>query len=553
MTKIIIVLKELKVDMKKFFLLHGLCLIPSAIVMIADILFPSTINLIIDKGIVRGDTNNIIIYSIAMLLLGVLIIVFGYVENMAYAKFQSTFFAQLKQELSLKLIQGQHANGRKIKGGELYTNLLTDLNNISTLVTTLIPGVLINILTFFGVSGFILYYFRKIGILILFLALIITWGNNYFGKKVGESSYKYRNAIGKETSFLQEILGRLEILDMMGYSAFLVKKYKSLNENTKVYEIKQSRIENLSAAYRLATNTILLMLVIVIGAYFSTNGIMEVGVLFSLTIYVQRLSAPISGLIQGYLEIKRVVPYAEQLRNIIITNNEKTRNIEDIKENLHSIEVVNMRYAYEDGKQIFRKFNFQIRQGEIIGLVGENGCGKSTLVKILMRQCNGYKGEILINGEKNLKYIDKNYFINQIGYLDQENILLNGTLREIINPNNYEISDEKILELIESIGLKKSILENGLDFEIAENGSNLSGGEAQKIGLIHIIIENKNWFFLDEPTSAMDEESEKIVCEFLKKYVKGKTGIIITHRKRILDICTKVLNLGEIGGINHRD
>lgn len=204
----------------------------------------------------------------------------------------------------------------------------------------------------------------------------------------------------------------------------MVKKYKSLNENTKVYEIKQSRIENLSAAYRLATNTILLMLVIVIGAYFSTNGIMEVGVLFSLTIYVQRLSAPISGLIQGYLEIKRVVPYAEQLRNIIITNNEKTRNIEDIKENLHSIEVVKMRYAYGDGKQIFRKFNFQIRQGEIIGLVGENGCGKSTLVKILMKQCNGYEGEILINGEKNLKYIDKNYFINQIGYLDQENILL---------------------------------------------------------------------------------------------------------------------------------
>ncbi len=197
----------------------------------------------------------------------------------------------------------------------------------------------------------------------------------------------------KETSFLQEILGRLEILDMMGYSAFLVKKYKSLNENTKVYEIKQSRIENLSAAYRLATNTILLMLVIVIGAYFSTNGIMEVGVLFSLTIYVQRLSAPISGLIQGYLEIKRVVPYAEQLRNIIITNNEKTRNIEDIKENLHSIEVVNMRYAYEDGKQIFRKFNFQIRQGEIIGLVGENGCGKSTLVKILMRNVMDIKGK----------------------------------------------------------------------------------------------------------------------------------------------------------------
>ena len=74
--------------------------------------------------------------------------------------------------------------------------------------------------------------------------------------------------------------------------------------------------------------------------------------------------------------------------------------------------------------------------------------------------------------------------------------MLNGTLREIINPNNYEISDEKILELIESIGLKKSILENGLDFEIAENGSNLSGGEAQKIGLIHIIIKIKTGFSL---------------------------------------------------------
>ena len=549
MKDILKVFRKLNINLKSFFLTHITCLIPAIIAMASNILFPSTINLIIDQGIAKENKSNILICSIIMATLGIMIIIFSYLENVSYAKFQSTLFTKMKQELFTKLINGEHTYYQKNKGGDLYTNLLTDLNNLTVLATTLIPGILINVLTLVGVGGFIVYYFGILGIIILGIASLATLGNNYFGKKIGESSSSYRQGIGKETSFLQEVLGKLEILDMMGYSDFLISKYSHLNENTKKNEVNQKRVESFSETYRLSINTILLMLVIFIGAIQTLTGKLQVGVLFSLTVYVQRLNGPLNGLIQEYLEIKRVIPYVKEINKIIVSSVNPTIYFPVVNEQLYSIETIDLGYQYGRNKQIFKNLNFKIRQGEIVGIIGKNGIGKTTLLKLFMKQCGEYSGEIIVNENINLKEIDKKCLVRQIGYLDQDNILLNGTLREIVNPNACNVSDATIWKIIKSIGLKSSVLEKGLDFGIAENARNISGGEAQKIGLIHLVLENKNWFFLDEPTSAMDEESEKKVCEYLRKYTKGKTGIIITHRKHILDICTKVIDLGRIGGM----
>lgn len=121
--------------------------------------------------------------------------------------------------------------------------------------------------------------------------------------------------------------------------------------------------------------------------------------------------------------------------------------------------------------------------------------------------------------------------------------IITAKLRDILNPAKRDISDNKIIETLKKFTVDYSIFENDLNYEILEKGGNMSGGEAQKLSLVRMVLENKPWVLLDEPTSAMDVECEKIICSILKEYLKRRTAVIITHRPEILSICDKIIRL----------
>lgn len=161
--------------------------------------------------------------------------------------------------------------------------------------------------------------------------------------------------------------------------------------------------------------------------------------------------------------------------------------------------------------------------------------------------CVPQKGEILINNQYNIQNISVNSIHEQISFFTQNIFLENGTLREVINPLQREIGDFEIIEILKNLNLDFAKFGESLDFTIAENGNNISGGEKQKIALARLIIENKKWIVLDEPTSAMDAISERIVCIYMKKFFNNRTALIITHRTAILEICTKTIDFNKLG------
>jgi len=210
-----------------------------------------------------------------------------------------------------------------------------------------------------------------------------------------------------------------------------------------------------------------------------------------------------------------------------------------------SLKLKNISFRYSKDKKFFLKnLDFEIKKNEMIGIIGESGCGKSSLLKIIMGIFHPDRGKLVLDNnviKKNNLYEFQNLF----GFLSQENILINGTLVENVAFESSQINIKKIKKSLELANCKIFIrkLKNNLNYTITEHGKNFSAGQLQRIGLARMLYFNNDIYILDEPTSALDEKSEIKFIDLIKKFKNNKTIIISTHKKGILRNCDKIYEL----------
>lgn len=210
-----------------------------------------------------------------------------------------------------------------------------------------------------------------------------------------------------------------------------------------------------------------------------------------------------------------------------------------------SLEFKDISFGFKENKKnIFENLNFKISSGEIIGIEGENGIGKSTFLKIVSGLIKPSSGEVIIDGKKIENWRNCTWK-NSISYVEQNVFLFNDTvLKNIILDEETDYNKKKLNQIIEGINLKNFIEKNheGLKRIIAENNSNISGGEKQKIAIARGLYRNSRFILFDESLSNIDENSIQIIKNYLKS-IKNVGIIIISHKKEILSICDKILTL----------
>ena len=163
------------------------------------------------------------------------------------------------------------------------------------------------------------------------------------------------------------------------------------------------------------------------------------------------------------------------------------------------------------------------------------------MTRLLTKLCIPVKGKIFLD-DVNLEDYNTEFLRTQIGYMLQNQFFFKGQLKEIVDP--YSKTDKReLIRLMDFFRIPAELFEDGLDTEINGNLISLSGGEAQKIAMVRLFCENKPVYILDEPTAALDMQSEEEIIELLRKFLKNKTAVIITHRKKILDICDMVVQI----------
>lgn len=206
----------------------------------------------------------------------------------------------------------------------------------------------------------------------------------------------------------------------------------------------------------------------------------------------------------------------------------------------------NVDFAYKTGESVLEDFNLKVNPGETIALVGETGSGKSTIVNLFCRFYEPSEGQILID---NIDYKDmpQNWIHENLGYVLQSPHLFSGTIRENIRYGNLDATDEEIVEAAKLVDAHGFIMETekGYDTEVGEGGGLLSTGQKQLISFARAIVRNPRLFVLDEATSSIDTETEKVIQDAIQKVLKGRTSFVIAHRLSTIRNADRILVIND--------
>ena len=378
------------------------------------------------------------------------------------------------------------------------------------------------------------YHLGILFFLIIFISLIFTKT-----KKIGKIRFNEETNVFKNVNNFFSSIKEVKI-----YGAYdaLIANFKS---NIKKYY--QTFIYG--SVFSVAPKLIIEIFVL-LAFYFSFSNSTEsvetfIPSMAVLVILVMRILPPIHRTIANYSSI---IFYKSSIKEIDLSYSEKvnsTNSLKKKKEKIKKIEVKNIFFSFNNQKKqkVLNNFNFKFQKGNIYGIIGESGCGKTTLLTIISGLIKANKGKIIINN----KIVSGNdiYSSYDLGFLSQnpfilnENILTNITLK--FNHEKKEIL--KIKNNLKKLNLSKFanhkyLLNNNFTF-----GDNLSGGEKQRIALLRTIFRNNSLILLDEPTSALDAKNENLVIKLLKKISKDKIIIISTHKTKLIKYFNKTINL----------
>jgi ATP-binding cassette subfamily B protein len=387
----------------------------------------------------------------------------------------------------------------------------------------------------------------------------------FFLKKKTKALHKdVQEADGALRVFLQE-----NIISLLLIRSFSLEKQALEDAKMHMNEHKKKRMKRImftsltSMGFRLSMNA-MYILGVCYGGYGILNDTISYGTLLAITQLVNQLQTPIVGMTGVIPRIYTTIASAERLMEVNQLGEDTSANEECIQtceiqklydESFEKIELKNVEYTYypassssfelsKDNMPIaLNDFSMQINKGQYVAFVGHSGCGKSTVLKLLMSVYKPDKGEALISVSGKVEPLTKKWR-KLFAFVPQGNFLMSGTIREIVSfANRSKMQDEEAirnaLRIADAEGFVYE-LEDGIDTLLGERGTGLSEGQMQRLAIARAIFSERPILLMDEATSSLDEETEKHVLQNLRS-MTNKTVIIITHRASVLDICDEVI------------
>ena len=471
-----------------------------------------------------------------------------YVSTPVRNNILSSFRMRLYNKI-LKLPLSFFSDKRK---GDLMNRMIGDVNEIHVYIMGSLEGLVkdsFNIIAFlFGM----IFISPKLSLFLLLLLPITALIIGRISKSLKKQSVKASQATGQSLSHIEETLGGIKIIKAFTAEEKMIKKFDEANHNVVQITNKMSLRRDLASPLTEVLSIAVLCIILYAGGrlVFMDHSTLSGGNLMAFIISFAMLINPAKNLSNTFANIQRGLGAVERVEEILsapIIVEEKTDaiNIDNFNQ---SIEFRNVSFAYDD-KTVLKNINLTIQKGKSIALVGSSGAGKSTLVDLIPRFHDVTSGIILIDGK-----IVKDYKIEalrkQMSFVTQEPILFNDTISNNIalgkpNASQTEISNAAKVANADNFVTKK---EKGYETNVGDRGTMLSGGEKQRLTIARAILQNSPILILDEATSSLDTESERLVQDAIDNLMKDRTSIVIAHRLSTIRNADEIIVLqnGEI-------
>jgi subfamily B ATP-binding cassette protein MsbA len=432
--------------------------------------------------------------------------------------------------------------------GTLLSTITDDVSTIQDFASSATLGILVDLMTIIGMLGLMLWLnwdFTLVAVAVMpFVLLFVA----RFKKAVKKATHEVRRRQSDIVAVLQQGLESMRVVEAFGRQELEEARLSDVSRATVEAALKARRIKSLLSPVVSVIVALCAAFVLWRGAGLILAGTMTIGSLTVFLSYLQKFFKPVQDLAKMTNTIAQAMVGVDRIRAILdidmsIPERPDSRDPGPLKGGLAFEHVA---FSYHPDAPVLKDVTFSIAPGQFLGVVGVTGGGKSTIVSLIPRFYDPTAGRILIDGADVRDYKVKG-LRDQIGFVLQDTVLFRGTIRENIAYGRPDATETEIVESAKLANAHEFIdkMPQGYDTPVGERGLTLSGGQRQRLGIARALIRDSPILILDEPTAALDSESEKLVMDGLERLMKGRTVITIAHRLSTIRDAHKIIVLKD--------
>ena len=515
-----------------FFLLSLVFAVISAVLTLyAPILIGDAIDRILEKGNVDFEGIGAILLKLGGIILVTSVAQWlmnlcnNHITYRVVKDVRTQAFAKL-QKLPLQYVDN-HAYG------ETISRIITDVEQFSDGLLMGFTQFFTGVVTILGTLVFMLTIHVKIALVVILITPVSLFVASFIAKRTYTFFKAQSEARAKMTSLVDEMVGNQKVVQAFGYGKRAVDQFDAVNQHLQKVSLQAIFFSSITNPSTRFVNGLVYTGVSIVGAFTAISGGITVGQLSCFLSYANQYTKPFNEISGVVTELQNALACARRVFDFIEEESEEpdAPTAIELKEADGSISLEHVSFSYGPDRSLLQNLNLQVRPGQKIAIVGPTGCGKTTLINLLMRFYEIQKGEIRISGT-GIRNITRDSLRTNFGMVLQETWLKAGTIAENIAYGKEGATREEIVAAAKAAHADGFIrrMEHGYDTQIQEEGGNLSQGQKQLLCIARVMLRLPDMLILDEATSSIDTRTEMKIQEAFQHMMEGRTSFIVAHR-----------------------
>ena len=417
--------------------------------------------------------------------------------------------------------------------GDTVSRIISDVDTFADGLLMGFTQLFTGLLTIVGTLVLMLIMNWQIALVVICITPVSLLVANFIAKSTYSMFQLQTKTRGEQTAIIDETIGQMKIVQAFGHEKKSLEQFDEVNERLEKCSLRAIFFSSLTNPATRFVNSLVYAGVALTGALIAMGGGITVGNLTSFLSYANQYTKPFNEISGVITELQNALACAGRIFDLIEAP-ERSPEPEDPQhpaEVKGSVEIRNLKFAYDPAKPLIRDFNLSVKPGQRVAIVGPTGCGKTTFINLLMRFYDPQSGEIRLDGIDTMK-MDRGALRRSVGMVLQDTWLRSGTIRENIAMGKPEATMEEVVAAAKAAHAHSFIrrLPQGYDTMIGESGGNLSQGQKQLLCIARVMLCLPPMLFLDEATSSIDTRTEIRIQKAFDTMMEGRTSFIVAHR-----------------------
>ncbi|MCI8670280.1 MAG: ABC transporter ATP-binding protein [Lachnospiraceae bacterium] len=502
-----------------------------AFTLYIPILTGDAVDLILGKGFV--DFEGIYKILIRIIIIMLLTALAQWVMNICNNKITYGVIRDIRDKAfkKLEIVPLKYIDGNS--HGDIVSRVIADVDQFADGLLMGFTQLFTGVITIFGTLCFMLSISFKITLVVVVITPVSLFVASFIAKRTYSMFQKQSETRGKQTALIDEMIGNQKVVQAYGQEAEVLKKFDKINNDLEKYSLRAVFFSSITNPATRFVNSLVYTGVGLAGAISAMHGGISVGQLSCFLSYANQYTKPFNEISGVITELQNALACAARIFELI-GEEPQIPDAPDatVLENASGkIDLEHVCFSYVPEKKLIEDFNLAVRPGQRVAIVGPTGCGKSTIINLLMRFYDVNSGSIKVEGT-DIRRITRDSLRTSYGMVLQETWLKGGTIRENLAMGKPEATDEEIIAAAKASHAHGFIkrLPQGYDTVITEDGGNLSQGQKQLLCIARVMLCLPPMLILDEATSSIDTRTEQKIQSAFAAMMKGRTSFIVAHR-----------------------